>query len=63
MPIRASSSKQIDALIGDLSATSAVTRETAVARLTLLGARAVERLITAAGSAERSYFLLCHTYK
>ncbi len=53
MPIRASSSKQIDALIGDLSATSEVTRETAVARLTLLGARAVERLIAAAGSAER----------
>jgi HEAT repeat protein len=49
--IRASSSKQIDALIADLSAASAVTRETAVARLTLLGARAVERLIAAAVSA------------
>jgi len=48
--IRASSSKQIDALIADLGAASAVTRETAVARLTLLGARAVERLIAAAES-------------
>lgn len=46
--IRASSSKQIDALIADLAAGSDVTRETAVARLTLLGARAVERLIAAA---------------
>ena len=50
MAIRASSSKQIDALIADLAAASAVTRETAVARLTLLGARAVDRLIVAAGS-------------
>ena len=50
MAIRASSSKQIDALIADLGAASAVTRETAVARLTLLGARAVERLIAAAES-------------
>ena len=50
MAIRASSSKQIGALIADLSADSAVTRETAVARLTLMGARAVERLIAAAES-------------
>jgi hypothetical protein len=48
--IRASSSKQIDALIADLGASSVVTREAAVARLTLHGARAVERLIAAAGS-------------
>jgi HEAT repeat protein len=48
--IRASSSKQIDALITDLGG-SAVARETAIARLTLLGARAVERLIAAAVSA------------
>jgi hypothetical protein len=52
LAIRASSSKQIDTLIADLGARSAVTRETAVARLTLLGARAVERLIaTARGGA------------
>jgi hypothetical protein len=50
VPIRASSSKQIDALIANLSAENAVTRETAVARLTLLGARAVERLVASAGS-------------
>ena len=50
MTIRASSSKQIDALVADLSAVSDVTRETAVARLTVLGSRAVERLIAAAES-------------
>ena len=50
MAIRASSAKQIDALIADLGADNAVTRETAVARLTLLGARAVERLIAAASA-------------
>jgi hypothetical protein len=49
--IRASSSRQIDALIADLGGGSAVARETAIARLTLLGARAVERLIAAAVSA------------
>jgi HEAT repeat protein len=52
--IRASSSKQIDALIADLSAASSVARETAVARLTLLGARAVERLLAAAESGARA---------
>jgi len=51
LAIKASSSTQIDLLIADLGADSAVTRETAVARLTLLGARAVERLIAAAGTA------------
>lgn len=51
MAIKASSSKQIDALIADLSDENAVRRETAVARLTLLDARAVERLIGAAASA------------
>jgi len=48
--IKASSSKQIDALIADLGADNGVTREAAVARLTLLGARAVERLIAVAGA-------------
>jgi hypothetical protein len=50
--IRASASTQIDALIADLGGGSAVTRETAIARLTLLGTRAVDRLIavTAAGA-------------
>jgi hypothetical protein len=48
--IRASSSKHIDALIADLGDGSPVARETAVARLILLGARAVERLIAVAAS-------------
>jgi hypothetical protein len=43
--IRASSSKQIETLIADLSAGRAVRRDAAVARLTVLGSRAVERLI------------------
>jgi hypothetical protein len=54
LAIRASSSKEVDALIADLGAGSAVARETAMARLTLLGARAVERLIAAAASADRA---------
>jgi len=46
--IRPSSSRQIDSLIADLGSACGVTRETAVARLTLLGGRAVDRLIAAA---------------
>jgi hypothetical protein len=45
MSIRASSSKQIASLVADLASESAVTREAAVARLTVIGARAVERLL------------------
>jgi HEAT repeat protein len=48
--IRASSSKQIDALIADLRGGTAVTREAAVARLTIIGARGVERLLELAES-------------
>jgi len=54
LAIKASSSKQIDALIADLGIENAVKRETAVARLTLLGARAVERLIAATASASHA---------
>jgi HEAT repeat protein len=50
MAIKASSSKQIDTLITDLSATSAVVREAAIARLTVTGTRAVERVAALAGS-------------
>jgi HEAT repeat protein len=50
LAIRASSSKQIDALVADLGSAKAVARETAVARLTLLGARAVGRLLVAVES-------------
>jgi hypothetical protein len=41
-----SSAREIDALIADLGARSNVTRESAVARLTLVGTRAVERLVS-----------------
>ena len=44
MPIRASAGREIDALVADLSADRPVTREAAVARLTVLGARAVDKL-------------------
>lgn len=50
MAIKASSSKQIDALVTDLASADAVKREAAIARLTVLGARAVERVATLAGS-------------
>jgi hypothetical protein len=49
--IKASSARQIDALLDDLHATRASTRDAAVARLTIIGARAVDRLVTLAGSA------------
>ena len=50
MAIKASSSKQIDALVADLTSTDAVKREAAIARLTVLGARAVERVATLAAA-------------
>ncbi len=43
--IKASSRKQIDALVADLTAGEGVRREAAVARLTVIGARAVERVV------------------
>jgi HEAT repeat protein len=46
--IRASSSTQIHALVADLASSSAVTRDAAIARLTVLGSRAVERLLALA---------------
>jgi HEAT repeat protein len=48
--IRASFSKQIDALIADVRDGTVVTREAAVARLTIIGARGVERLVELAES-------------
>ena len=44
MPIRASSRPEIDALLADLSAESPVARDAAIARLTVIGTRAVQRL-------------------
>src|SRR5262245_34428843 len=46
MPIKASSAGTIDTLVDDLSSASDVVREAAVARLAVIGGRAVERLIT-----------------
>jgi HEAT repeat protein len=43
--IRASSSREIAALIADLSADNPVQRDAAVARLSVIGVRAVERLV------------------
>jgi hypothetical protein len=45
VPIKASSARHIETLVADLSAASSTTREAAIARLTVIGARAVERLI------------------
>lgn len=45
MPIKASSARQIETLLADLGSDRAATREAAVAQLTLLGARAVDRLL------------------
>lgn len=51
MPIKTSSARQVDALVADLRGDDAVRRDAAVARLTVIGARAVERLSAVAGSA------------
>ena len=45
VPIKASSARQIETLIADLGSDHAAAREAAVARLTLVGARAVDRLL------------------
>ena len=61
MAIKASSSRQIGALVTDLASADAVKREAAIARLTVLGPRAVERVAalaasTAAGPARSAAF-------
>jgi hypothetical protein len=48
--IRASSAQQIEILVADLASPSGVTREAAIARLTVIGPRAVGRLIAVAKS-------------
>lgn len=45
MPIKASAARQIEVLIANLGSDRADVREAAVARLTLVGARAVDRLL------------------
>jgi hypothetical protein len=52
VPIRKSSAASIDALTADLASPSAVTREAAIARLTVIGPRAVESLVALAGRTE-----------
>jgi hypothetical protein len=54
VPIKASSARQIETLIAGLGSDSAATREAAVARLTLVGARAVDRLLVLLGSGASS---------
>ena len=45
MVIKASTGRQVDTLMADLASPSAITRDGAVARLTVIGERAVSRLI------------------
>jgi HEAT repeat protein len=47
LSIRRSSAKRIEGLVADLSSVDPITRESAIARLTLIGPRAVERLVSA----------------
>ena len=54
MVIRASSGKEVDALVADLSSASAIKRDGAVARLTVIGQRAVERLIALSSNSKAS---------
>ena len=48
--IRTSSATQIDALVAALNAANVVTREAAIARLTVIGPRAIDRLVALATS-------------
>jgi HEAT repeat protein len=50
--IKASSAREVDALVADLTGSSAVARDAATARLTVIGARAVGRLTMVAESNE-----------
>jgi HEAT repeat protein len=53
VPIRKSSASSIDALAADLTSESPVTREAAIARLTVIGPRAVESLIAIVSTPEK----------
>lgn len=48
MPIKVSTSRRVEALLQDLRADDSLARDTAVARLTVIGERAVDRLVTLA---------------
>jgi hypothetical protein len=53
VPIRKSSAASIDALAADLASDRPATREAAVARLTVIGPRAVESLVALVGEPEK----------
>ena len=53
MPIRKSSAASIDALAADLTSESPVTREAAIARLTVIGPRAVDSLVAIVSRPEK----------
>lgn len=61
--IKASSGREIDALIADLSSDSLIKRDAAVARLTVIGRRAVERLIALASSSKASVLARIAAYR
>ena len=52
--IKASASKEIDALVADLSSANAIKRDGAIARLSVIGQRAVERLVRLAADSKAS---------
>jgi hypothetical protein len=52
--IRTSSAKEIDGLIADLASDRALAREAAIARLTVIGPRAVDRLVSLIDQPDRS---------
>ena len=52
--IKASSARTVDELLRELASTRPATREAAIARLTVIGGRAVTRLITLAGDQAQS---------
>jgi HEAT repeat protein len=52
--IRTSSAKEIDGLIADLASDRVLAREAAIARLTVIGPRAVERLVSVIERPDRS---------
>ena len=54
MVIKASSNKEIDGLVADLSSDSSIKRDAALARLTVIGSRALDRLIALASNADAS---------
>jgi hypothetical protein len=58
MPITPSSSTEVRALIAALSSADEVKRESAVARLAIMGPRAVDRLVAAYASADRDTRLM-----